>query len=101
MILEHLKDYPELIGRINRIFVNPNLTENDYRQILTNPKYSPATKLEQELGLSIKITPKKMCQYIKDCYESNTGVRYVENDMLEQVDTAIFDNPDIKEIIIK
>ena len=35
MILEHLKDYPELIGRINRIFVNPNLTENDYRQILT------------------------------------------------------------------
>lgn len=101
MILEHLKDYPELIGRINRIFVNPNLTENDYRQILTNPKYSPATKLEQELGLSIKITPKKMCQYIKDCYESNTGVRYVKNDMLEQVDTAIFDNPDIKEIIIK
>ena len=96
MILEHLKDYPELIGRINRIFVNPNLTE-----ILTNPKYSPATKLEQELGLSIKITPKKMCQYIKDCYESNTGVRYVKNDMLEQVDTAIFDNPDIKEIIIK
>ena len=101
MILEHLKDYPELIGRINRIFVNPNLTENDYRQILTNPKYSPATKLEQELGLSIKITPKKMCQYIKDCYESNTGIRYVKNDMLEQVDTAIFDNPDIKEIIIK
>lgn len=31
MILEHLKSYPELIGRINRIFVNPNLTEDDYR----------------------------------------------------------------------
>lgn len=101
MIIEHLKDYPELIGRINRIFVNPNLTEKDYRQILINPKYSPATKLEQELGLSIKIPPKKLRQYIKNCYESNTGVRYIKNELIEQIDSAIFENPDIKEIVIR
>lgn len=101
MILDHLKAYPELIGRINRIFINPNLTEDDYRQILSNPKYSPATQLEQELGLSIKIPPKKMRQYIKDCYESNTGVRHIRNELIEQIDTAIFENPDVKEIVIK
>lgn len=101
MILDHLKAYPELIGRINRIFINPNLTEDDYRQILSNPKYSPATQLEQELGLSIKIPPKKMDQYIKECYESNTGVRHIRNELIEQVDSAIFGNPDVKEVIIK
>ena len=101
MILEHLNNYPELIGRINRILVNPDLTMDDYRQILSNPRYSPATKLEQELGLSIKIPPKKLRQYIKDCYESNTGVRHIRNELLEQVDSAIFDNPDVKEVIIK
>ena len=101
MILDHLRSYPELIGRINRIFVNPNFTEEDYRQILSNPKYSPATQLEQELGLSIKIPQKKMNQYVKDCYENNTGVRHVRNELIEQIDSAIFDNPDIKEIVIK
>lgn len=101
MILDHLKNYPELIGRINRILINPDLTMDDYCQILSNPKYSPASKLEQELGLSIKIPPKKMRQYIKDCYESNTGVRHIRNELIEQIDSAIFDNPDIKEVVIK
>ena len=101
MILDHLRSYPELIGRINRIFVNPNFTEEDYRQILSNPKYSPATQLEQELGLSIKIPQKKMNQYVKDCYENNTGVRHVRNELIEQIDSAIFENPDINEIVIK
>ena len=101
IILDHLRSYPELIGRINRIFVNPNFTEEDYRQILSNPKYSPATQLEQELGLSIKIPPKKMRQYIKDCYESNTGVRHVKNELIEQIDSAIFDNPSLEELISK
>ncbi len=101
MILEHLRSYPELIGRINRIFISPNFTEEDYRQILSNPKYSPATQLEQELGLSIRIPPKKMRQYVKDCYESNTGVRHIKNDLIEQIDSAIFENPDVKEVVIK
>lgn len=54
-ILETLAEWPELVGRISRIIVNPNMDEKSYYKMLSNPKYSPATKLEQELGITIKI----------------------------------------------
>lgn len=100
-ILESLKNWPELVGRISRIVTCPNWDIESYYKMLKSPKYSIATKLEKELGISIKIAPKKMRQFAKDSYESGTGVRGVKNQILLEVDEAMFNDPNVKEIYIK
>ena len=100
-ILETLAEWPELVGRISRIIVNPNMDEKSYYKMLSNPKYSPATKLEQELGITIKISSKKMKEYAKKSYDSGTGVRGVKNAILEELDEALFDDPNLNELYIR
>lgn len=100
-ILETLAEWPELVGRISRIIVNPNMDEKSYYKMLSNPKYSPATKLEQELGITIKISSKKMKEYAKKSYDSGTGVRGVKNAILEELDEALFNNPNLNELYIR
>ncbi len=92
---------PELQGRISKICINPPMSELDFMKVLKSPKYSPASKLEKELGISIKIAPKKMRQYAHDSFESGTGVRGVKNAILEEVDEALFNDPNVKEIYIR
>lgn len=100
-ILNHLSQWPELIGRISRIIVNPNMTEKDYMAMLKDPRYSPIAKLGQDLGINIKVSPQRMRLWAKDAYESGTGLRGVKNLLLEEVDVALFNNPDIKELNIR
>ena len=99
-ILETLAEWPELVGRISRIIVNPNMDEKSYYKMLSNPKYSPATKLEQELGIKIKISSKKMKEYAKNSYDSGTGIRGIKNAILEELDEALF-NPNLSELYIR
>ncbi|MBQ8666845.1 MAG: AAA family ATPase [Lachnospiraceae bacterium] len=99
-ILDHLSQWPELIGRISRIIINPNMTEKDYLTMLKDPRYSPVSKLGQDLGINIIVSPQKMRAWSKDAYESGTGLRGVKNSLLEEVDVALFKNPDIKELNI-
>lgn len=101
LVLDTLSEWPELVGRISRIIISPNMDEKSYFKMLSNPKYSPASKLEVELGITIKISPKKMKQYAKDSYEARTGVRGVKNAILEELDEALFNDPDVKEIYIR
>lgn len=100
-ILKYLENWPEIIGRISRIVVNPIMDEKDLLNILKSPKYSPITKLEKELDLKIKITQKKMRQYAKEAFENRTGVRGIRNALIEIVDEAIFEDPHAPEVIIK
>lgn len=100
-ILDHLSQWPELIGRISRIIVNPNMTEKDYMAMLKDPRYSPIAKLGQDLGINIKVSPQRMRLWAKNAYESGTGLRGVKNLLLEEVDVALFNNPDIKELNIR
>lgn len=100
-ILETLAEWPELVGRISRIIVNPNMDEKSYYKMLSNPKYSPATKLEQELGIKIKISSKKMKEYAKKSYDSGTGVRGIKNAILEELDEALFNDPNLNELYIR
>ena len=100
-ILDHLSQWPELIGRISRIIVNPNMTEKDYMAMLKDPRYSPIAKLGQDLGINIKVSPQRMRAWAKNAYESGTGLRGVKNLLLEEVDVALFNNPDIKELNIR
>lgn len=100
-ILETLAEWPELVGRISRIIVNTNMDEKSYYKMLSNPKYSPATKLEQELGIKIKISSKKMIEYAQKSYDSGTGVRGVKNAILEELDEALFNDPDLNELYIR
>lgn len=100
-ILDHLSQWPELIGRISRIIVNPNMTEKDYLTMLKDSRYSPVSKLGQDLGINIIVSPQKMRAWAKDAYESGTGLRGVKNRLLEDVDVALFNNPDIKELNIR
>lgn len=100
-ILETLAEWPELVGRISRIIVNPNMDEKSYYKMLSNPKYSPATKLEKELGITIKISSKKMKEYAKKSYDSGTGVRGVKNAILEELDEALFNDPNLNELYIR
>lgn len=100
-ILESLKEWPELVGRISRIVACPNWDIESYYKMLKSPKYSIATRLEKELGISIKIAPKKMRQFAKDSYESGTGVRGIKNAIIEEINEALFNDPSIKEIYIK
>ena len=100
-ILDNLSQWPELIGRISRIIVNPNMTEKDYMAMLKDPRYSPIAKLGQDLGINIKVSPQRMRAWAKNAYESGTGLRGVKNLLLEEVDVALFNNPDIKELNIR
>ena len=100
-ILDHLSQWPELIGRISRIIVNPNMTEKDYMAMLKDPRYSPIAKLGQDLGINIKVSPQRMRLWAKNAYEAGTGLRGVKNLLLEEVDVALFNNPDIKELNIR
>ena len=100
-ILDHLSQWPELIGRISRIIVNPNMTEKDYMAMLKDPRYSPIAKLGQDLGINITVSPQRMRLWAKNAYESGTGLRGVKNLLLEEVDVALFNNPDIKELNIR
>lgn len=100
-ILESLKAWPELIGRINRIVVSPNLSESDYFEMLTDSQYSPINQLEDELDLTIKLSQKKIKQLAKEAYESGTGVRCIKNKILEQIDEKMFENPSIKKVYIR
>ena len=100
-ILDHLSQWPELIGRISRIIVNPNMTEKDYMAMLKDTRYSPIAKLGQDLGINIKVSPQRMRLWAKNAYESGTGLRGVKNLLLEEVDVALFNNPDIKELNIR
>lgn len=100
-ILDELSQWPELVGRISRIIVNPNMTAEDYYKMLRSPKFSPASRLEKELDIRIKISQKKMHEFAAESYASGTGVRGVKNALLEKVDEALFSNPDLKEIYIR
>ncbi len=92
---------PELQGRISKIIINPPMSEQDFMKVFKSPKYSPASKLEKELGISIKIAPKKMRQYAHDSFERGTNVRGIKNAILEEVDEVLFNDPNVKEIYIK
>lgn len=92
---------PELQGRISKIITNPPMTEQDFLKMFKDPRYSPASQLELELGISINVSHKKMHQFAKYAYESGTGVRGVRNTILEEVDKVFFDNPNMKEIYIR
>lgn len=100
-ILKRLEQWPELVGRINRIIINDNLSESDYFKMLKNPNYSPISKLEMELGIELKVTHKKMRQWAKEAYESGTGFRYVKNGLLEIVDDAMMKDAEVKSISIR
>ena len=100
-ILKILSPWPELVGRISRIIVNPNMDEKSYYKMLSNPKYSPTTKLEQELGITIKISSKKMKEYAQKSYDSGTGVRGIKNAILEKLDEALFNDPNLNELYIR
>lgn len=62
------------------------------------PEYA---KLEQELGITIKISSKKMKEYAKKSYDSGTGVRGVKNAILEELDEALFNDPKLNELYIR
>ncbi len=100
-ILEELSQWPELVGRISRIIVNPNMTECDYYSMLKDPRFSPAARLEDELNIRIKISQKKMHEFAEKSYASGIGVRDLKNFLLERVDEALFSNPDLREIYIR
>ena len=100
-ILDHLSQWPELIGRISRIIVNPNLTEKDYLTMLKDSRYSPVSKLGHDLGINIIVSPQKMRAWAKYAYESGTGLRGVKNRLLEEVDFALFNDPNIKDLHIR
>ena len=77
------------------------MTEKDYLTMLKDSRYSPVSKLGQDLGINIIVSPQKMRAWAKDAYESGTGLRGVKNRLLEDVDVALFNNPGIKELNIR
>ena len=77
------------------------MTEKNYMAMLKDPRYSPIAKLGQDLGINIKVSPQRMRAWAKNAYESGTGLRGVKNLLLEEVDVALFNNPDIKELNIR
>ena len=100
-ILDTLSNWPELIGRISRIVVNDNMSEESILRMLKSTKYSPIHKIEEELNVKIKVPAKKMREFAAEAYASGTGVRCVKNAVLEQVDEALFREGDnLKEVYI-
>ena len=100
-IIEYLEQWPEILGRIPRIIVNQNLSESDFVNMLKSPKYSPISKLEKELGLSIHVSNRKIKEFGREAYESGQGFRKVRNCVLEIVDNAIFNDEHTSDIYIK
>lgn len=69
--------------------------------MLKDSRYSPISKLGQDLGINIKVSPQRMRLWAKDAYESGTGLRGVKNQLLEEVDFALFNDPSINELYIR
>lgn len=92
---------PEIQGRINRIVILKDFNSTDFYNILKSKKYSPATQIEEEMGIHIKVSSKRLHELAEESMKSFNGVRYARNVYLEQISEALFDNPDIKEVRIR
>ena len=91
----------EIQARINRICILKDFDSEDFYNILKSKKYSPAARLEEEMGIHIQVSPKKLRELAEESMKSLNGVRYARNVYLEQISEALFENPDIKEVRIR
>ena len=90
----------ELRGRISKIIVLENLTPESLYQIAKS-KHSPIRKLGDELGINIKVSQKKLREFSKQAYDSQTGCRGLRNAVEEIVDERLWASNDISEIYIR
>ena len=89
----------ELIGRINGgIAYMDTLTESDIVSMLEDPHSSPVWKLQKRYHKYIRISDARKQQLAKDCLASGLGIRYIENEIIHEINNSIFDNPDKKAI---
>lgn len=93
---------PELKGRISKIIVLENLTPESLYQIARS-KLSPIRKLEDELGIKIKVSKSKLLEFSMRAFENETGCRGLRQAVEEIVDQRIWASNDnnISEIYIR
>ncbi len=84
---------PEIIGRIHHIIELDSLTEDDYRAILVD-KIIPAKQLDlyEMTHNELEICPNYIDEIIKEAYNSDQGVRYLNKKIEEYLIDFEFSN---------
>lgn len=88
----------EFLGRINDIIQLPAMTQERALKILEDPRYSPATRLSEQYGISIELSHEKAVEFSK--LTAKYGVRGVNNAIYEKIADTLFESPDSKTICI-
>ena len=91
---------PELAGRIESICQMNELSEEDLYAICLNPYYGPAAKLSRLYSRIITMTKATARRISHEAARSGLGARYLFSLASNMTDDIIFEDPDIKKIIL-
>lgn len=88
---------PELSGRIERIIPIHKIDEGSFIRILDN---GTVKGLSEEFDIQISLSEEARERIAHTAFISGHGVRSLKSQIREYIDTAMFDDPDIKHIEI-
>lgn len=83
---------PEFLGRIQRIVHLEPMTADDYYN-MTGSSGGVLSRIGQQYGADIRLTPQKRRELAEMAYATGLGVRGMEGRIRRLVDDAMFDDP--------
>ena len=86
----------ELCGRIQRLVCLNPFGEGDYRKMLDMTGRGPVHELEEEFGMSIKISSDRKDAIAHTAYEKKLGIRGIKNILREEIDEIVWENCNAK-----
>ena len=86
----------EVAARIGAIVQTDPLCADDYYRILSDPAKSPASTLERQYKVAIRLDAETMHRLAQEAESSGLGVRYLRSSIQEMLDERLFEHPDGK-----
>lgn len=101
IVLEQIP--PELRGRIEDVVFLDEFTEEDFKNIIKNKQafYCPVKRIEREYNINLSLSDEKATQIAHKAFIEKTGLRAINSELSSYVKDVLFDNPNVKEIIME
>lgn len=101
--IEQIEDKlpPELRGRIEDTIFVDEFTIKDFENILRSNLYSPVHKIGKEYGIDIRARKSFIERVARESYDNGTGVRALNTSVMREVNKAIYENPQVTQLILK
>ena len=91
---------PELIGRIGEFIILEPFEQADFESILTDARYSPIRRLEEEYDIHIDVKSQKIEEIAAAAYRNQTSVRSMTTEIGRFLRDSFFEDPETKVISI-